>query len=146
MNGALYPSDDESANFFFQVKQGTVFNVGISKANQRCLAFHNKYFALLGHAFDSFEQVEVKYKGVVVAKEKKKFRKDIQIMAGYGYPVVNINGDVRWESKSIKFGKMGDDEFEKLYSAVIDVVLQKVLTTYSKDDLDNAVEEILRFS
>jgi len=122
MNGALHPNDEEAANFLFPVKQGTVFNVAITKANKRCLAFHNKYFALLDHAFDAFEQIEVEYKGVVVAKEKKKFRKDVQIMAGYGYPVVNINGEVRWESKSISFGKMEDDEFEKLYSAVLNVI------------------------
>jgi len=101
---------------------------------------------LLDHAFDAFEQIEVEYKGVVVAKEKKKFRKDVQIMAGYGYPVVNINGEVRWESKSISFGKMEDDEFEKLYSAVLNVILQKVLTTYTRDDLDRVVEQILNFS
>ncbi|WP_375710215.1 DUF1367 family protein [Klebsiella quasipneumoniae] len=48
-------------------------------------------------------------------------------------------------AKSIRFGRMKQETFEKLYSAVADVLLQKVLVTYSRRDLDNVVNRILGF-
>jgi hypothetical protein len=143
IDNCLYPCDDESANYLFQVKQGTVLKANVSKP--RNYIFHQKYFALLNLAYDSWDPV-VEHKGVKIEKNFDKFREDIQIMAGYGDAVINLNGEVRYKSKSISFGSMSPEDFEKLYSNVINVILQKVLHTYTEDDLERVVEEVLSFA
>jgi hypothetical protein len=40
---------------------------------------------------------------------------------------------------------MGDEEFNDLYNKSVNVILQKVLTNYTRADLDEVVEQVLRF-
>lgn len=78
-------------------------------------------------------------------KQFNRFRKEVTILAGYHEAVHSMDGSFRLEAKSIAFSKMDEDEFTKLYNAVCNVILQRVLTTYTREDLDRVVEEILRF-
>ena len=80
-----------------------------------------------------------------MAKNKERFRKDIAILAGFFDSTVNLKGEVRLEAKSISFAQMDEIEFEALYNQTINVILQSVLTTYTRDDLDAVVEQLLRF-
>jgi hypothetical protein len=59
--------------------------------------------------------------------------------------VVALNGEAKARAKSIAFGNMAEDEFERVYSAVADVILQRVLRNYTREDLDRVVDEVLRF-
>jgi hypothetical protein len=111
----------------------------------RSLPFHRRFFALLDVAFDAWEPEPQFYKGVQIEKNRERFRKDIVIMAGYFTPVVNVKSEVRLEAKSISFAKMDQAEFEALYSRVIDIVLQKIMTNYTRDDLDEQVSRVLGF-
>lgn len=144
VNGALYPDDTESAELLFNMKQGHVIKAKIS--SPRNYEFHKKYFALLDHAYESWEpEIPEKYQGMNIEKNRETFRKNIQILAGYGDPVINLRNEVKYESKSISFGKMEAEDFEKLYNSVLNMILKHVLTKYTKDDLERVVEEILRF-
>lgn len=141
---ALHPIDDEGAQWLFQCKNGDVFKAKISKP--RNIQFHRKYFALLDHAYESWEpEYPDGFNGEDITKNKETFRKNIQILAGYGYPVINLRNEVRYESNSISFGSMSAEDFEKLYNSVLNMILKHVLTKYTKDDLEGVVEEILRF-
>ena len=40
---------------------------------------------------------------------------------------------------------MTEDEFSNLYSKTISVILDKVLTSYTEDDLNQVVDDILSF-
>lgn len=143
INHSLVPADDEAANFVFNLSDGETYKADVVKP--RNLKFHRKFFALLNYAFDHFD-IDVEYKGQKIEKNFDRFREDIQILAGYGEPTYTINGDVRFKSKSISFGSMPESEFEDLYSAVINVILRKILTGYTRADLDSVVENVLRFS
>jgi len=140
----LVVNDLDSSNALARVKVGSLLKCKI--LSERNSKFLRKYFALLNFAFDAWEPEEKMYKGRVVQKNKERFRKDIQILAGFGEMVINIQGDIRYESKSIAFGNMSEENFEKLYQAVITVVLEKILTQYNRQDLDDVVEELLRFA
>jgi hypothetical protein len=142
-SNGLSLADEEAEDLISKIAFGSVLKCNISIP--RNYEFHKKYFALLDVAFDAWEPGEQTYKDQIVQKNKERFRKDIQILAGYGYPIININGDVRFESKSISFGSMEQPEFEKLYSAVINVILAKVLTNYTRKDLDEVVKKVLNF-
>ncbi|MFA7302029.1 MAG: DUF1367 family protein [Candidatus Shapirobacteria bacterium] len=137
----LHLADEESTEALAKVKVGTALVCNVTQP--RNYNFHKKYFALLDYAFDIWQPEEKTYKDQVIQKNKERFRKDIQIMAGYYEACVNIKNEVRLESKSISFGSMEQDEFEKLYQSVITVLIDKVLIGYDRKELDNVVNHLL---
>lgn len=110
--------------------------------------FHRKFFALLQVGFDAWDggRVRKTYKGRPVAKNFERFRKDVLILAGFYDQTFDLRGCMVLEAKSISFANMDDDAFEKVYSSVADVLLEKVLTNYAgRSELDAVVNEILGF-
>ena len=142
--GGLSPSDDSSATFLSKIKQGQLVSADI--VSPRNAKFLRKFFAMLDVGFDAWEPEEQTYKGQVAEKDRDRFREDITILAGFYRVVTNINGEVRLQAESISFANMPDDEqFEKVYSAVANVLLRKVLKNYTRADLDQVVERMLGF-
>lgn len=141
--GMLIPCDPGAQEFITKLKAGAGVRAKITKV--RNIGFHRKFFALLNIGFEAWETPQGEYAGVKIEKEFDRFRKDVVILAGYYTPVYNMKGEVRLEAKSISFGSMEQDEFEKVYSAVANVLLRKVLTRYTREDLDRVVEQIMNF-
>jgi len=141
--GLLRASNDEDAEKILKMKNGVGLRVEIKKI--RNYEFHKKFFAMLGIGFDAFSPPERFYKKLPVQKNFERFRKDCIIAAGYYDVVVNLKGEVRAEANSISFGSMKTDDFEKLYTAVCNVLLQKVLANYTRDDLDEVVDQLINF-
>lgn len=142
--GALSPADQQAAEYLTKLKLGEVVRV---KATRMCNpAFHRKYFALLNFAFDAWEPVGKEYKGEPVAKNFDQFRNDVTVLAGFYETAITLKGETRLTAKSISFANMSQEEFEQLYSATINVILSRVLTNYTRDDLDRVVDELLRFA
>lgn len=137
------PDDLETAEAMEKIKPNAVVKAEITQP--RNLAFHRKFFALIDVAFEAWECPELEYKGQPITKNRDRFRKDLIILAGFGYPVINIKGEVRYEAQSMSFSKMDNAAFETLYSRVVDVILTRVLTHYTRADLDNVVNQILGF-
>ena len=106
--------------------------------------FHRKYFALLNFAYDHFEPATEKGKyGVVPENNREQFREDLIILAGFYRVVRRVNGDEIVVAESIAFAKMNEDSFEDLYSKTINVVLKYVLKNYTKEDLEEVVDQLL---
>lgn len=141
---ALIPFDEGAAEFVRKAKTGSLIHADFKK--MRNYEFHKKYFALINFAYEQWEPTEVRYKGIVVAKNVKRFRKDMAILAGFCEPTFTVNGDVRFEPMSISFANMEETDFEKLYSKTIDVVLARILTRYTRDDLDAVIAKLLQFT
>tara|TARA_R110001599_G_scaffold171353_1_gene362415 strand:+ start:435784 stop:436257 length:474 start_codon:yes stop_codon:yes gene_type:complete len=141
---ALIPFDEGAAEFIRKAKTGSLVHADFKK--MRNYEFHKKYFALINFAFEQWEPSEVKYKGVTIAKNVTRFRKDMAILAGFCDATFTVNGDVRFEPRSISFASMDEIEFEKLYSKTIDVVLARILTKYTRADLDEVVARLLQFT
>jgi len=57
-----------------------------------------------------------------------------------------LDGSIRLTAKSWSFASMNQVEREQLYSAIINVLLTRILTKYTRDDLDAQVENVLRFA
>ena len=111
--------------------------------------FHRKLFALLDVGFEAWEpnRVRKSYKGRAMEKNREQFREDITIMAGFYEQTFDLKGRMVIRAKSISFAKMDDAEFELLYSAVIDVLLREVCTTYkNRAELDSVVERVIGFA
>jgi hypothetical protein len=142
--GTFIPAPDQDEEELAQIKTGEVIHADFRK--QRNSKFHRKFFAMIKVGFDHWEPASQEHHGLPVQKNRERFRKDCIIAAGFYDPVVALNGEVRAEAHSLKFSKMDDTEFEKVYSAVADVLLQKVLRTYTRSDLDQVVDHLLAFT
>jgi hypothetical protein len=141
MGGGIFkPATAQDADLLSRFKTGDIMAAKVTRT--RNAGFHRKFFALLNIGFDAFES-HAEWKGEVVKKNFERFREDVTILAGYYDLVPRINGEVKAEAKSISFASMKPDDFEKLYNEVANVILTRVLTNYTKDDLDNVVDQIM---
>lgn len=142
-DGSYRPMDEQTAELLKRHKVGGYYKAKFTE--MRNPGFHRKFFALLNIGFDAWEPEEKLYKGQKAEKCFNRFRKDCTILAGYYCSTYDINGDLKLEAESIAFGSMEQDEFEKLYSSVANVILRKILTKYTRDDLNNVVDQVLGF-
>lgn len=105
--------------------------------------FHRKFFALLNLGFDAWEP-SLQHNGQPVAKNFDQFREDVIILAGFYDQTWNLDGVMTVRAKSMSFASMDDAQFERLYSAVADVLLARVLGLYKdRAELDAVVEKML---
>jgi len=110
-DGTFIPADQDTAEWAVKVKTGTVVYAEFKR--QRNYEFHKKYFGMINVAFQNQEEF----------LNEELFRKTVQIMAGYFDPIL-FDGNIYKIPKSISFGSMPQEEFEKLYSSVLDVILK----------------------
>lgn len=137
INGALHPASEDAQEAIRKLPTGDTFKVKISRV--RNPAFHGKFFAMMRFAFDIWEPQNVNVPAYLQASNPDKnfdrFRKDITILAGFYDTHIRLNGDIRVEAKSLAFGKMSEDEFEDVYNACLNVIIDKVCAQYTGDQL-----------
>lgn len=145
--GALVPADGVAAEELAKVPVGQHLRVKVTKL--RNPKFHRKWFALAKYAFDLWSDrvPRTRWRGHEVRAEFDRFRRELLIMAGFFRPVWSITGEMRLEAVSISWSNMDDIEFEQTYSAIINVVLEKVLTDMrlSEAQIREYVEGVLAF-
>ena len=142
-NGSLVPADTQSADLVAKMKVGQ--GLELSFKRNRNVKFHRKFFSLLNYAFDAWEPEERTYKGISVGKNFDQFRRDVTILAGFYDASFRLDGEVRLTAKSISFSNMDEEEFERLYSSVIDVLLQRIFINQTRGDIANVVNNILAY-
>lgn len=146
--GTLVPDNDETAEWVQKKKTGAVLRGEF--AEPRNYEFHKKAFALVGLAFEHHCEwlgEGVTYKGMPVTPDEERFREDMTILAGYYTATFCITGEVKLRAKSWAFGSMAQDEFERFYSALIDVALKKIYQGQrSEAELQKAVNDVLGFA
>ncbi len=131
-----------------RLEAGELFTV--SYRQPRNIKFHRKFFVLLNFLFEHWEPGRVRkrltYKGRAIEKSFECFRKDLTILAGFYVQTFTLDGRMRLEAKSIAFDAMAEDEFERLYKAVIDVGIKQILPrAYTHEELARVLEELERF-
>jgi len=145
-SGSLVPMDDEQAEAMRRIKSGAVVKCNISE--MRNGGFFRKWWLLAKMAFDmSSDRMQPReYKGKQVLPSFDSFRKDLTILAGYFNVIYKYDGTMRLEAQSLKWAEMTEETFEKLYSATIDAILQKILIGMSEDELRKAVDQTLAYA
>lgn len=143
-SGSLAPADQQSADYIARLKLGEV--VKVKATRMRNPGFHKKYFALLNLAFDAWEPAENTYRGQTVQKSFEQFRNDLIVLSGHYDTAITLKGETRLTAKSISFSSMGQDEFETLYSATVNVILARILTNYTRADLDQVIDRLMSFA
>ncbi|MDN8030313.1 DUF1367 family protein [Burkholderia multivorans] len=145
--GALAPVDAEAREMVGRLKLGQGVQASVTRA--RNVRFHRKGMALFRLAFDVWEPLTpLEYKGVPVAKDFERFRKDMTILAGFYKAVYNARGEVRLEAESLRFSAMSEERFEEVFKGVLHVVWSRVLKAVgyaSPEAVEEVIEELLRF-
>ena len=139
------PADPDSTEWASKVKLGTAVHADFAKV--RNYGFHKKYFALLNVAYDNWNPGELDDKYGVPEKNFNQFREDLTILCGYYIMVPRVDGSLRPKAKSISFGSMEAEDFEKLYSTTIDVLLKRIYNSeIDKEELQNIVDSYMSFA
>ena len=142
---AMAPADSEAIEFMQSIKLGEVLAFEVKRA--RNYQFHKKWFALVQLMFEQkFEHFNnIEYNGAKVLPSFERFRKDVIIKTGRYTPVFNADGEVRLEADSISFGKMKQEEFDKLYSDTVQVALD-LLSNFNEQDITDAIDAVMALS
>ena len=135
----LVPATDHDAELLSHIKIGQPTKLTFTRV--RNYVFHQKYFVLLNLAFDYWEPDEDQ----VGEKNFDQFRSDVIILAGFYEQWIRLDGSIRVVAKSISFASMSEDDFDKLYSKTIDVIIKYVLTNYTGQALRSLLEEVEAF-
>lgn len=143
----LSPADEPTDVAIKRLKIGEILRGDFKK--QRNPAFHRKAFALFNFLFEHFEPTlttNTKWENAEPCKSFERFRKDLVILAGFHETSYRIDGSIRVEAQSISFGSMDETEFSELYQRIIDVGLKYILPNYSKEELENTIDQLLSFA
>jgi len=133
MNGSLYPASDHDRELLSKIKTGEAVRLTLTRP--RNYLYHKKYFALLNFAFDFWSP-----ENQVGEKNFDQFREDIIILAGHYHRYIRMDNSTRIKAKSISFASMSEDQFEKLYSATIDVVIKHICHQFTGELLRQTVQ------
>jgi hypothetical protein len=109
-------------------------------------AFHRKGMSLLQLAFSYWEPGEINNQYGTVEKDFERFRKDITILAGFFTQSFRIDGSVRIEAKSLSFAKMDEEEFSRVYQGILTVILDKILSQFSEEEVVNMADQFWSYA
>ena len=143
-HAGLIPANEKASEWFHKQKSGSPINILVS--SPRNAGFHRKFFAMLNIAYENHEWPEIDTKYGKAKCSFEMFRSYVTVKAGHYTVELTPSGEVRATPKSISFGNMEQEEFEQLYSDVLDLILREFLTGWSDDDLKNAVNQMLAFA
>lgn len=138
--GVFVPALDHDLPRLNRFKNGEQYTVKIKLT--RNPAFHRKMFAFFHFCFEHWCADMAGLEGMDEHSQFEKFRNDLTILAGFHYRVFNIRGDVRFEAKSLAYANMGQEEFERCYSALIEAAIQNI---FSKTDNKTINSRLLSF-
>jgi len=147
----LAPWTDEAVEWLRKKKVGA--SILVEAKEPRNGAFFRRWWALVKLGYDYWSEcaATIEYRGQRVLPEFDRFRKDVTIFAGFYHPVVNLKGEVRIEAASLKWAKMTEETFTKLYDATIQVLLSKVFNgkacrEWTESELRSVADQILQFA
>lgn len=141
--------DDESSQWSKSLPVGHVISGDFSKPMNA--KFFRKVHSLCRLCYDYFGETianrePVKYRGQDVQMSYDMFRKEMTILAGYYTASYSLNGKVRLEADSWAWARCDQDKLEKIYSAFIDVALQRVFQmTIDEPTLRQMVDNVMEY-
>lgn len=146
-NGALIPFGDEEAEKLSRFKPGDTVRCTFTLARNGL--FHRKAFSLLQLCYERFcKNVEPKfYKGTAATPCFDTWREQFVILAGHYDVTFDIRGKLRLKAKSLSFANCSQEQFEKIYSDLINCALKHTYdASMSERKLRELVDQIMRYA
>lgn len=140
----LVPSDAMAAEWLAKVQIGKAVNAKVSLPRNG--NYHRKFFAMLNVAYANHDWPSVQSQFGPVKTSFEMFRKYVTVKAGHYEMDITPRGEIRAEPKSISWAKMDEEEFQRLYSDVLDVILMEFLNNWTSGDMDHAVNVMLGYA
>lgn len=128
--GAFVPLDDTTAEALKKFRNGEQYEIEIKEA--RNPQFHRKVFAFFKFCFDHWAADKTEWRYFDERTQFEAFRKDLTILAGFKDVYWSINAkegkpaEARFVAKSLAYGNMDQDEFERCYQALITAAIQHI--------------------
>jgi hypothetical protein len=146
-SGALLPANEDELEKLGRFKTGETIrgNFTVMRNSQ----FHRKAFSLLQLCYEKFcENIgAAEYKGIQAKPSFNTYREQFVVLAGHYDVTFSIDGKIRLIAKSLSFAKCSQEEFEVIYSDLINCALKHVYDkTMTEKQLRNLVEQILRYA
>lgn len=128
-------TDDDMAKIL-KLKKGQAYEVNFKLL--RNYKLHRKFFSLINTAWEFLTEKQQEY----FHNSKDGFRYTLTVAAGYYDEIYSI-ARREWIQvpKSIAFDKMTEDEFDKLYEAVVDLIFKLFLPQVDKEQFYNALKD-----
>ncbi|MES2586985.1 MAG: DUF1367 family protein [Pseudomonadota bacterium] len=147
MSGALVPMDQEQ-EAFKRFKAGSVIRCDVKE--MRNGQFFKKWWSLVKVAFDLWTETmpNVEFKGVEIAPNFDRFRKDLTVLSGFYDPVFNVRGEVRMEAKSLQWSKMDEGSFNDLYQKTLTTIISKIIPgrNMTEDELRGWADRVMDYA
>lgn len=122
--GAFFPIDDAEAERAKKFKNNGLYTVEIKLTRNPLL--HKKMFAFFKFCFDHWCANKAGLENMDEYSQFDRFRKDLTILSGFYEQTVRLDGSVRTEAKSLAYGDMESDEFERCYHAIVNAALKHI--------------------
>lgn len=122
--GVFVPALDHDIPRLTRFQNGGQYTVELKTT--RNPHFHKKVFAFFNFCFQHWAADKAGLEHADEHTQFNRFRKDLTILAGFYDMVTNIRGEVRAEAKSLAYGNMEQEEFERCYSALINAAIKHV--------------------
>ncbi|WP_427834799.1 DUF1367 family protein [Actinobacillus pleuropneumoniae] len=122
--GALVPLDDEQAEALKKFRNGEQYEIEIKLS--RNPQFHRKVFAFFKFCFDHWAADKTDWRYFDERTQFDVFRKNLTVLAGFKDVSYTIDGRMRVEAKSLAYGNMEQDEFERCYNSLINAAMKHI--------------------
>lgn len=135
----LLPCDPPTLAAFEKMAQNSILESDFKKKNNH--EFHAKLIMLFTTAFHYWEPGEISTQYGRPEKNFEHFRKEVTKLAGFYYVVSGIGGSFTIEAKSLKFGKMDNDEREQVYQKVLTVITEKIFPEFKDFEVEGMAQK-----
>lgn len=122
--GTFCPLNETEAEALQKFRNGEQYEVEIKLT--RNPQFHRKVFAFFNFCFEHWSADKTELEYFDERTQFDKFRQDLTILAGFNEKYYNIHGELRLKAKSLSYGNMDQDEFERCYNALINAAMANV--------------------
>lgn len=140
----LVPSDQMAADWLARVPMGKPVNATVKLPRNG--KFHRKFFSMLNVAYSNHDWPDMQSQFGPVKTSFDMFREYVTVKAGHYEADLTPQGEIRARAKSINFAQMDEEEFGRLYSDVLDVILAEFLSNWTTGDMDRAVNVMLGYA
>ncbi len=129
-SGSFIPAHNSDHELCKKVKAGDSIEAKLTLS--RSVGHHKKFFALVRYTFHHMsEDMMAKF------PSEEALRLELTLQAGYWSHHTTIAGKEIIYPQSIRFDKMDQIEFEKLYSTIMDVILKWFVSGVDQDEIIN---------
>lgn len=128
----LFPIDQLGIDALSRIPDGGSVTAVVTQS--RNLRFHKMFFGLLSLVYGNQDQFAT-MDGLLDA---------VKVSIGHFDERTSLDGRMFVVPRSISFAKMDNESFRQFYDRALSVILEKVLPNTNKEDLEQAVYDLIR--